>query len=256
MTESFADTVVLITGAARGLGLAVASELLGRGARIVINDLDPADIDDAIGQLGGGERLGAAAADVSTVAGCEAAVATTVARFGRLDVLVNNAGINIERPIEDWDEVHWDRHVNVILKGAFFCVRAATPQLRENRGNVVNISSNLGIHAVRDNAGYCAAKGGLLNLTRALALDLAPEVRVNCLCPGVMETELMRQCAIDSGDVEAYYRAYERYAPLGRISEPAEIAKSVAFLASDDAAFLTGAVLAADGGGTAGWSPV
>ena len=255
MTESFADTVVLITGAARGLGLAVASELLGRGARIMVNDLDRTDIDRAVEQLGGDERLGGVAADVSTVAGCEAAVAATVTRFGRLDVLVNNAGINIERPIEDWDEAHWDRHVNVILKGAFFCVRAAIAQLRANRGNVVNISSNLGIHAVRDNAGYCAAKGGLLNLTRALALDLAPEVRVNCLCPGVMETELMRQCAIDSGDVEAYYRAYERYAPLGRISEPAEIAKSVAFLASDDAAFLTGAVLAADGGGTAGWSP-
>ena len=80
-------------------------------------------------------------------------------------------------------------------------------------------------------------------------------MRVNCLCPGVMNTELMRQCAVDSGDAEAYYETYERYAPLRRISEPAEIAKSVAFLASDDAAFLTGAVLAADGGGTAGWSP-
>ena len=107
-----------------------------------------------------------------------------------------------------------------------------------------------------DNAGYCAAKGGLLNLTRALALDLAPDVRVNCLCPGVMNTELMRLCADDSGDAETYYSAYEAYAPLGRIAEPAEIAKSVAFLASDDAAFLNGAVLAADGGGTAGWSPV
>ena len=255
MTGDFTGKVALVTGAARGLGHAIASELHGRGARIALNDLDQADIVRAVAELGGGERLGAAPADVSTVAGCEAAVGATVERFGRLDVLVNNAGVDIERPIEDWDEAHWDRHVDVILKGAFFCVRAAVEQLRANRGNVVNISSNLGIHAIRDNAGYCAAKGGLLNLTRALALDLAPEVRVNCLCPGVMNTELMRQCAVDSGDVEAYYETYERYAPLRRISEPAEIAKSVAFLASDDAAFLTGAVLAADGGGTAGWSP-
>ena len=87
------------------------------------------------------------------------------------------------------------------------------------------------------------------------ALDLAPEVRVNCLCPGVIDTELMRQCAIDSGDADAYYRSYEHYAPLGRISAPAEIAKSVLFLAGDDATFLTGTILAADGGGTAGWSP-
>ena len=183
-------------------------------------------------------------------------LAARIERFGDLHLLVNNAGINIERPVEQWDEIHWDRHVDVILKGAFFCVRAALPHLRKSRGNVVNISSNLGIHAVRDNAGYCAAKGGLLNLTRALALDLAPEVRVNCVCPGVMNTELMRLCAEDSGDAKAYYKSYEDYAPLRRISEPAEIAKSVAFLASEDAAFLTGSVLTADGGGTAGWSPV
>lgn len=132
-------------------------------------------------------------------------------------------------------------------------MKAGLAQLRANHGNVVNISSNLGIHAVRDNAGYCAAKGGLLNLTRALALDLAPEVRVNCLCPGVMNTELMRLCAEDSGNPKGYYKSYQDYAPLRRLGEPAEIAKSVAFLASEDAAFLTGAVLSADGGGTAGF---
>ena len=256
MTGDFTGKVALITGAARGLGHAIASEFHSRGASVVLNDLDADAIGRAIDSLGCGERLGAAAGDIATVAGCEAAVAGAVERFGRLDILINNAGVNIERPVREWDEALWDRHVDVILKGAFFCVRAAMDELRANRGNVVNISSNLGIHAVRHNAGYCAAKGGLLNLTRALALDLAPDVRVNCLCPGVINTELMRLCAEDSGDPKAYYKMYEDYAPLGRISEPAEIAKSVAFLASDDAAFLTGTVLAADGGGTAGWSPV
>ena len=256
MGKDFDGKTVLVTGAARGLGLAIATELHARGARVALNDLDAGDVNRAMDVLGDDDRLGCAVGDVATVTGCEAAVTAAVEKFGDLHVLVNNAGINIERPVEQWDETHWDSHVDVILKGAFFCVKAALPHLRARRGNVVNISSNLGIHAVRYNAGYCAAKGGLLNLTRALALDLAPVVRVNCVCPGVMNTELMRLCAEDSGDAKGYYKSYEDYAPLRRISEPAEIAKSVAFLASDDAAFLTGSILAADGGGTAGWSPV
>ena len=254
MTNNFEGKVVLVTGAARGLGMAIAKEFHDGGACVAINDLEVDALEKALHQLGGTERLTAIAADVSTVAGCYQAVAETVERFKRLDVLVNNAGINIEMPIEQWDESLWDRHVDLILKGPFFCTKAALPELRRNRGNVVNISSNLGIHAVRNNPGYCAAKGGLINLTRSLALDLAPLVRVNCLCPGVMNTELMRQCAQDSGDATAYYEKYERYAPLGRLSEPSEIAKSVAFIASDNAAFMTGASVAVDGGGTAGFS--
>ena len=173
MNNNFTGKTVLVTGAARGLGLAIAREFHARGARVALNDLACANVASAIDVLGSGKRLGAAVGDVSTVSGCEAAVAGAVEHFGSLDILINNAGINIERPVEDWDEAHWDTHVNVILKGAFFCARAALPHLRSNRGNVVNISSNLRVHAVKDNAGYCAAKGGLLNLTRALALDLA-----------------------------------------------------------------------------------
>lgn len=254
MSNDFVDRTVLVTGAARGLGLAITGEFHSRGASVFMNDLTGSDIADAIEQLGGGPRLFGAPADISTVDGCSDAVNGAVEHFGRLDVLVNNAGINIEKPVDEWDELLWDRHVDLILKGPFFCVKEALPQLRRNRGNVVNISSNLGIHAVRDNPGYCAAKGGLLNLTRALAMDLAPDVRVNCLCPGVMNTELMRQCAEDSGEPASYYENYEAYAPLKRLSEPAEMAKSVAFMASDDAAFMTGAVLAVDGGGTAGYT--
>jgi NAD(P)-dependent dehydrogenase (short-subunit alcohol dehydrogenase family) len=255
MAGSFDGRVALVTGAARGLGKAIAAELHTRGCAVALNDLSADAIAVAIGDLGGGQGLAAAPGDVSRVAGCGSAADAAIAAFGRLDIVVNNAAINIERPVDDWDEDLWDRHVDVILKGAFFCVKAALPELRRNRGAVVNIASELGLHGFPDNVGYCAAKGGVINMTRALAIELAPDVRVNCVCPGTLNTELMRQCAEDSGDAEAYMRYYRDYAPLGRIAEPAEIAKAVAFLASDDAAFLTGTILTADGGSTAGRRP-
>ena len=189
---------------------------------------------------------------IASVAGCESAVAAAVDAFGGLDILVNNAAINIERPIEAWDEAMWDSHVDVILKGAFFCTRASLPALRTRQGCVVNVASELGLHAIRNNVGYCAAKGGLVNMTRALALELAPQVRVNCVCPGAIDTPLMRRCAEESGDVEAYYLACANDAPAQRIASPEEIATAILYLASSDAAFVTGAVLAVDGGGSAG----
>lgn len=248
----FDGKVVLVTGAARGLGKAIAAAFHVRGARIAINDLDAARIAAAIADLGGGGRLAPAAADISTVTGCEATVRAALEAFGRLDVLVNNAAINREMPIADHVEDVWDRHVDTILKGSFFCARAALPALRESGGNIVNIASELGLHAMPNNVAYCAAKGGVVNLTRALAIELAPDIRVNCICPGAMNTELMRQCAEDSGDAAAYYRYFETFAPLRRMAEPEEVAESVVFVASPQAAFMTGAVVAVDGGSTMG----
>jgi len=252
MSAAFAGKAVLVTGAARGLGLAVARAFRERGARVAVNDLKDEATGRAIAALGGGPDLAAAPADISTAAGCRAAVEQAAAAFGRLDVLVNNAAINIERPPEAWDEALWDAHVDVILKGTFFCAQAALPALKAARGNIVNVASELGLHGIRGNAGYCAAKGGVVNLTRAMAVELAPIVRVNCVCPGTMDTELMRQCAEDSGDAEAYYRHYRAYHPLKRIADPAEVAASIVYLASPQAGFVTGAVLAVDGGSTAG----
>jgi NAD(P)-dependent dehydrogenase (short-subunit alcohol dehydrogenase family) len=248
----FAGKAVLITGAARGLGRQIARAFHDRGALVTLNDLQREAIDGAIAGLGGGPGIAGVAADISTVAGCDMAVRAAVDRFGHLDVLVNNAAINWEMPIADHTEEVWDKHVDTILKGSFFCAKAAIPALRERHGNIVNIASELGLRPIVNNVAYCAAKGGVINMTRALALELAPDIRVNCIAPGAMDTELMRDCAEASGDAAAYYRYYENFNPLKRIARPEEVADSVVFVASAAAAFMTGAVIAVDGGSTAG----
>ena len=251
-SEDFSGKSILVTGAARGLGLKIAAAFHSRGGMVMLNDLDGPRIDQAIASLGGGERLAPAAADISTVAGCENIVDASLKRFGRLDVVVNNAAINWEMPIEAHTEEIWDKHLDTILKGSFFITRAAIPSLKSSKGSVVNIASELGLRPIINNVAYCAAKGGLVNMTRALAVELAPAIRVNCVCPGSMDTELMRECADASGDAKSYYAYYEKFAALNRIGTPAEVAETVLFVASDRAAFMTGSIITVDGGSTAG----
>jgi NAD(P)-dependent dehydrogenase (short-subunit alcohol dehydrogenase family) len=250
--EDFGGKTIIVTGAARGLGLKIAAAFHRCGGQVLLNDLEDARIAQAIAALGGGARLAPASADISTVAGCERVVQAALDRFGRIDVVVNNAAINWEMPIEAHTEEIWDKHVNTILKGSFFCARAAIPALKQSKGNVVNIASELGLRPIVNNVAYCAAKGGVINMTRALAVELAPAIRVNCVCPGSMDTELMRECAEASGDAKAYYAYYEKFAALNRIGTPEEVAEMVLFVASDRAAFMTGSIIAVDGGSTAG----
>jgi NAD(P)-dependent dehydrogenase (short-subunit alcohol dehydrogenase family) len=249
----FKDKRVLVTGGSRGIGFAIAKAFLDNGARVAVNGKTEQSVSVAIEKLGRHERLVAAPGDIGTVPGCESTVKTAIDAFGGLDVLVNNAGVGSGRPIEDSDEAMWDAHVDVNLKGTFFCCRAALPALRKSKGNIVNIASDAGLMGCPGITVYCASKGGVVNMSRAMALEVAPDVRVNCVCPGYVDTDMIRRDHIDKKDDPA--AAEQRmidYAPLKRIGTPAEIAHSVLYLASFEARFVTGAALQIDGGSTAG----
>jgi NAD(P)-dependent dehydrogenase (short-subunit alcohol dehydrogenase family) len=244
---------ILITGSSRGIGQAAARVFLGLGANVAINGRTADSVARGIAELGGGKRLVPALGDIATVDGCEEAVRSAVKGLGGLDVLVNSAGVADARPLSDCDEEMWDRILNVNLKGTFFCIRAAYPHLKASRGNVVNVASDAGLIGEKKLSVYCASKGGVVNVTRALALELAPDVRVNCVCPGYVDTDMVRRDMIEKATDPAVAEAeVMSYAPLKRMARPEEVGKAIAYLASDDAGFITGAALAMDGGSTAG----
>jgi NAD(P)-dependent dehydrogenase (short-subunit alcohol dehydrogenase family) len=248
----FAGKRVVITGSTRGIGRAAAEVLLAAGAIVTINGRTKASTQAGIEALGASERLIAAAGDVATVAGCEAIIRTAADAMGGIDVLVNAAGIAQFTSVEQSTEALWDAIVNTNLKGTFFCCRAALPHLGASRGNIVNVGSDAGLIGEKGLAVYGASKGGVVNLTRALAVDLAPDIRVNCVCPGNVDTDMLRRDYIEqAADPAAAEAQIIASAPLRRIAKPHEIGKAIAYLASDDAVFVTGSVLSIDGGTTA-----
>ncbi|MEU9607689.1 SDR family NAD(P)-dependent oxidoreductase [Streptomyces sp. NPDC048057] len=233
---------VLITGAARGIGAATARRLASEGARVLITDLDATAAERTAAEIPGADHIGCDVADRAQV---EAAVARAVERFGTLDVLVNNAfSCSVDAPaFEDESDVTWARDLDITLTGAFRCARAALPHLAASgRGAIVSIGS---VNAEADfgNHAYSAAKAGLASLTRTLAGSAAPRgVRVNQVNPGTIRTPgwAGREAALSALGEQVY--------PLGRVGEPEDIAAAVAFLASRDAAWITGTVLRVDGG--------
>jgi NAD(P)-dependent dehydrogenase (short-subunit alcohol dehydrogenase family) len=252
------ERVALITGGASGIGLATAERFARDGVRLVLADIDAAGLDRAVGGLGGPDRVLGAVTDVSSFADCERAVAAAVAQFGRLDVLVNSAGVWVEGPTDTMTEAEWDRVIDVNLKGTFAMCRHAIPALEATGGCIVNVSSDAGLWGNKGAAIYCASKGGVTILTKALAVELAARgIRVNAVCPGDVDSPMIRYQAetFGGGDPEGYLRdlltAYPQTPP--RFIRPDEVAELIAFLCSERATPITGAAISIDFGLTAGY---
>ncbi len=241
----FDGSAVLVTGSSRGIGKATAQEFLAGGARVAINGRTEASVAQAIEELGGHERLVGAPGDVATAAGCEAVVSASIEALGGLDVLVNSAGIFTRTSMAETDEELWDSLIDINVKGTYFCSRAALYALDKSGGSIVNVASEAGLNGYAGITAYCTSKGAIVNLTRSMALELAPTVRVNCICPGVIDTDMARIGFADLSEEAEFY-------PLKRIGTATEVAKGIIYLASPDAGFITGSALAMDGGATAG----
>jgi NAD(P)-dependent dehydrogenase (short-subunit alcohol dehydrogenase family) len=255
----FAGQVVLVTGAAGGVGAATARLLANLGARLVLSDRDGPALHDLASSLGEGVQALCLPADVTRVAACEELVAQAVAWQGQLDGVVNCAGVWVEGPSELATEADWQRCIDVNLKGLFFVCSRAIPALKASRGAIVNISSDAGVLGNAGAAIYCASKGGVTLLSKSLALELAPHgVRVNALCPAdIMSPMLQRQADVyGANDPSAYFRSLLAHYPQGaaaRFIGTDEVAHHVAFLLSPAAAAVTGASVMLDFGLSAGY---
>jgi len=228
--------VALVSGAASGIGRAVVDRLAAEGAEVVGCDIAPT-----------GDIV---ACDVRDQGACRAAVEAAVGRHGRLDILANVAGIGVARLIGELPADEWRQVIEVNLTGTFLLSQAALPALLATTGTIVNMASVAGMRATPYNAAYCASKGGVIMLTKSMALELAKAgVRVNAVCPASVDTPFLRNFQVPEGaDLSLFTRAAS---PMGRLIDPAEVAAAVAYLASDDAATVSGTTLVIDGAATA-----
>lgn len=243
-TDRFKDKVVIVTGAASGIGAATARRFSAEGARVALIDRDRTNLETVAQELPP-DRTTHHVVDVSDSAAVEAMVSAVVSRFGGLDVMINNAGIHEGGAPDKITDDQWRKVMATDVDGVFFGCRAAIPHLTKTRGSIVNTASVSGTGGDWSMSPYNAAKGAVVNLTRALAMDLGKKgVRVNAICPSLTRTGM----TADMMDDDKLLAEFAERIPLGRVCEPEEVAAVIAFLASEDASFMTGANVAVDGG--------
>jgi len=248
------DKVAIVTGSSRGIGLGIARVFVAEGAKVAIISPDKVEGEQVTGELNQTEKKAIfIQTDVKESAQVQKMIETTVNTFGKLDILVNNAGYHNSKNAEETTEAEWDFVVNTNLRGTFLCSKYAIPHLRKNRGSITNISSMVGLVGQGDAAAYAASKGGQIALTKNMAIDLAPEIRVNVICPGWVQTSLVEDWFDKQKDPVAARKYIFGQHPAGRIGTIEECGHLAAYLASEEAAFVTGSVMTLDGGITLGY---
>lgn len=250
-SSRFEGQVAIVTGGGSGIGLATTRRLVSEGAAVVVFDRDAAALAAVGREL---DRVHTVEGDVTDARANADAVQLAVDRFGRLDVVVSAAGVDQCDTVPNTTLEEWRTIIDVDLDGVFLLCRAAIPVFAEQgKGAIVTLSSAIGTVGERNRSAYCAAKAGVENLTRAMALDHGAEgIRANCVAPGLIDTPLIRGGKVGGGaDPEAMQRMVDAHHAIPRIGQPEEVAAAIAFLASDDASFITGAVLPVDAGWTA-----
>jgi NAD(P)-dependent dehydrogenase (short-subunit alcohol dehydrogenase family) len=246
--HQFSGKRVLVTGSTRGIGRATAELFLAKGADVILHGRRQDDVGHMVRQLGMGGRLTGYAADLAR----RSETQRLAEAAGEIDILVNCAGIYIEKSIADTDEAFFDQTIEINLTAGFLLARALLPGLRARHGIIVNVSSDAGLVGYGGNSAYAASKGAVIGLTKALAVELAPDIRALCICPGPVATDMMENALQATSDPEAARRQWANFPMLGRVAEPREIAEAIVFAASPQASFATGCIITVDGGTTAG----
>lgn len=249
------NKVALVTGAGSGNGKQIALRFAREGAKIVAADMNLPAVEAVCSEIreAGGDCV-SVQCNVTKAEDAKAAVEAAVRAFGKLDILVNNAGIGLWGTVETMDPGQWDKIMDVNVKGIFLMSKYAVPAMRGGSGDhsIINIGSGAGVIGCGNSAAYCASKGAVVNLTRAMAIDHGADgIRVNCVCPGIVNTPFNDAILRDADDPSGALRGQESAAILNRLEKPEEVAAACLFMASEDASFCTGSVLMADGGVTA-----
>ena len=247
----FDNKKVLITGSTRGIGYALAAHFLSQGATVALNGRSNEKVTSAIAELGSQLAVNAHG-DITNPEACAKVVDSAIRSMGGLDILINNAGVFDIASIEDTDEAIWDSAMNTNVKAAFFCAKAALPALRDGGGSIINHASIAGLIGLANVAAYCTSKGALVQLTRSMAMELAPDIRVNCVCPTTVNNDMGWQGFNRSEDPNAAYQTFVEGSKMKRMPTNDDVVAAFNFLASEKASFMTGVALPVDGGKSAG----